>query len=314
MVFEKFFRKINVTETISIDFEEKKLQPEHRFFSDIHLYDDLKLLLSRMLVSNESIHCVLVGPPASGKTIFLLSIQKSMKDVFFIDATNASGAGIVDKLFTYPRIRIILIDEIEKMSKRDQNMILNLLETGMLVSTKVRKTQEMKFACIKLFATSNDIEQLSKPLRSRLIEFHLPEYNFDEFREIVEKMAANRYRLNREIADKIASIVWYEMGTKDDSELKAEDRYINEPGKGASFHTDEFMDGYRTGYQECKEGKSNDNGNNDESSSVNSDCFNEGYNDDRDNPFSLEKYRDCEEVWALEITHTTMDSWQAVCL
>ena len=28
-------------------------------------------------------------------------------------------------------------------------------------------------------------------------------------------MAANRYRLNREIADKVASVVWYEMGTKD---------------------------------------------------------------------------------------------------
>ncbi|MGA7693333.1 MAG: hypothetical protein WCA61_13625, partial [Nitrososphaeraceae archaeon] len=65
------------------------------------------------------------------------------------------------------------------------------------------------------FATSNDIEQLSKPLRSRLMEFHLPEYNFDEFNEIVEKLAANRYRLNREIADRIAFVVWYEMGTKD---------------------------------------------------------------------------------------------------
>ena len=53
----------------------------------------------------------------------------------------------------------------------------------------------------------------------------------------------------------------------DDSELKAEDRYINEPGKGASFHTDEFMDGYRTGYQECKEGNSNDSENDNESSS-----------------------------------------------
>jgi hypothetical protein len=41
-------------------------------------------------------------------------------------------------------------------------MLLNLLETGMLVSTKVRKTQEMEFKGIKLFATSNDIEQLSK--------------------------------------------------------------------------------------------------------------------------------------------------------
>ena len=47
------------------------------------------------------------------------------------------------------------------------------------------------------------------------MEFHLPEYNFDEFREVVEKLAANRYRLNREIADKVASAVWYEMGTKD---------------------------------------------------------------------------------------------------
>jgi Holliday junction DNA helicase RuvB len=202
-------------EITSIDFEDKKLQPEDRFFSDMHHYNDLKLLLSRMLISKEPVHCVLVGPPASGKTMFLLSIQKSMKDVFFIDATNASGAGIVDKLFTYPRTRIILIDEIEKMPKRGQNMLLNLLETGMLVSTKVRKTQEMKFAGIILFATSNDIERLSKPLRSRLMEFHLPEYNFDEFREIVEKLAANRYRLNREIADKIASVVWYEMGTKD---------------------------------------------------------------------------------------------------
>ena len=138
-----------------------------------------------------------------------------MTDVLFIDTTNASGAGIVDKLFTYPRTRIILIDEIEKMSRRDQNMLLNLLETGMLVSTKVRKTQEMKFAGIKLFATSNDIEQLSKPLRSRLMEFHLPEYDFDEFGEIVETLAVNKYRLNREIADKIASVVWYEMGTND---------------------------------------------------------------------------------------------------
>jgi len=47
------------------------------------------------------------------------------------------------------------------------------------------------------------------------MEFHLPEYNFDEFREIVEMLAGNRYRLKTEIADKIASVVWYEMGTKD---------------------------------------------------------------------------------------------------
>jgi hypothetical protein len=68
MIFEKFFRKINMTKGIFlINFEDKDIQPENRFFSDIHLYDDLKQLLRRMIVSRESAHCVLVGPPASGK-------------------------------------------------------------------------------------------------------------------------------------------------------------------------------------------------------------------------------------------------------
>jgi replication-associated recombination protein RarA len=205
MAFNRFFCKINRTKQTFLNCQGS------RSFSEIHLYDDLKQLLRRILTSKESVHCVLVGPPASGKTLFLLSIQKNMKNVFFIDATNASGPGIVDKLFAFPQTKIILVDEIEKMTKRDQNMLLNLLETGMLVSTKVRKTQEMRFASIKLFATSNEIERLSKPLRSRLMEFHLPEYDFDEFGEIVERLAADRYQLDREIAYKIAYTVWHDM-------------------------------------------------------------------------------------------------------
>jgi hypothetical protein len=50
---------------------------------------------------------VLVGPPASGKTMFLLGIQQKMKNVFFINATNASGPGIVDKLFSEPDTAVI---------------------------------------------------------------------------------------------------------------------------------------------------------------------------------------------------------------
>jgi hypothetical protein len=142
-------------------------QSEKVLFNEVYGYDDLKQLLSRMLASKESVSSVLIGPPASGKTMFLLAIQQSMKyDVFFIDATNASGAGIVDKLFSRPDTKIILVDEIEKMNIRDQNMLLNLLETGILTSTKVKKTAEIEFKGIKLFATSNDIDRLTKPLRS----------------------------------------------------------------------------------------------------------------------------------------------------
>jgi replication-associated recombination protein RarA len=168
-----------------------------------------------MVVSDQSVHAVLVGPPSSGKTMFLLSIQQKVEDVFFIDATNASGPGIVDKLFSRPETKIILADEIEKMSLKDQNMLLNLLETETLVSTKVKKTKEMEFKGIKLFATSNDIDMLSKPLKSRLIELHLPEYDFEEFRNIVTRLAITKYGLSDEVGKKIAHVVWNDMKTKD---------------------------------------------------------------------------------------------------
>src|SRR5215203_5727611 len=157
----------------------QQLLSEEVLFSEISGYSDLKYLLGKMVFSNESVHAVLVGPPGSGKTMFLLSIQQKMEDAFFIDATNASGPGIVDKLFSRPKTKIILADEIEKLSIKDQNMLLNLLETETLVSTKVKKTREMEFKGIKLFATSNDIDRLSKPLKSRLVELHLPEYDFE---------------------------------------------------------------------------------------------------------------------------------------
>lgn len=37
----------------------------------------------------------------------------------------------------------------------------------------------------------------------------------------------------------------------DDAGLSPSDRYINEPGKGPSFHTDEFMSGYYDGFNSC---------------------------------------------------------------
>lgn len=188
---------------------------EEGLFAEIQGYNDLKHLLSKMVMSDQSVHAVLVGPPASGKTMFLLDIQKKMKNTFFIDATNATGPGIVDKLFSRPNTRIVIVDEIEKMSTKDQNMLLNLFETGKLISTKVRKTADMDFKGIKLFATSNDINLLSKPLRSRLIELHLPEYNFDEFQDIVVRLAIMKYDLSEGIGEKIAHVVWNDMKTKD---------------------------------------------------------------------------------------------------
>ena len=80
----------------------------------------------------------------------------------------------------------ILIDEIDKMKVNDQVALLNVMETGILSETKSKRTKGSRQQKMNLwiFATSNDSERLSKPLKSRFSVFSLPEYTLEEFSEI----------------------------------------------------------------------------------------------------------------------------------
>src|SRR4051812_10417988 len=52
----------------------------------------------------------------------------------------------------------------------------------------------------------------------------------------------------------------YDHGCDDAGISDPSDRYINEPGKGASFHTGEFMQGYNAGYSNCSDDDSTTSG------------------------------------------------------
>ena len=184
-------------------------------FDDVVGHDDLKKLLTKCIAMTEGCNILLSGPPASSKTVFLLSIQKEVSNACFIDAANASGPGLVDYLFDNPDTQVICIDEIDKLKKNDQTALLNLLETGILSSTKVRKTRSIRMEGLKVFATSNDVDKLIRPLRSRFLEFELPEYTWENFLEITQKLLHNRYGLDEITSAKVAEVVWSSLQTKD---------------------------------------------------------------------------------------------------
>ena len=46
----------------------------------------------------------------------------------------------------------------------------------------------------------------------------------------------------------------YDHGCDDADISYPDDRYINQPDKGPSYHTNEFMSGYNDGYDNCSEG------------------------------------------------------------
>ena len=75
--------------------------------------------------------------------MFLLSLRQHLKDSYFIDGGNATKAGIIDYLFKN-RAPYLLIDEIDKMSPRDQTFLLNLMETGIITETNTERPEKQK--------------------------------------------------------------------------------------------------------------------------------------------------------------------------
>jgi replication-associated recombination protein RarA len=179
-------------------------------------YDDLKELITKCLIVKDNCNVLLSGPPASSKTIFLMSIQKEISNACFIDAANASGPGLVDYLFDNLDTQVICIVEIDKLKKNDQTALLNSLETGILSSTKVRKTRSIIMKGVKAFATSNGVDRLIRPLRNRFLEFELPEYTWENFLEITQKLLQNRHGLDELTSGKIAHLVWTRLETSRD--------------------------------------------------------------------------------------------------
>jgi replication-associated recombination protein RarA len=100
------------------------------------------------------------------------------------------------------------------MKKNDQASLLNVMEKGILSKTKLGNTRQKKMK-LWIFATSNNVERLSVPLRSRFMELHLEEYSYEEFREIACRLFKKRYHMNIELSEEIAYSVWNTMKSKD---------------------------------------------------------------------------------------------------
>jgi holliday junction DNA helicase RuvB len=65
----------------------------------------------------------------------------TLPNSYFIDRSNMSKSGLIDYVFQN-NIKYLLIDEIDKISPKDQTGFLNLMETGIVSETKSNKTQK----------------------------------------------------------------------------------------------------------------------------------------------------------------------------
>src|SRR4249919_1427356 len=143
-------------------------------FEEIIGHNDIKMILNRAILAKKPVNLLLLGKPATAKTMFLTEIMRSIKASYFIVGSNTTKAGLVNQLFDR-RPKFLLIDELEKMSVTDQTSLLHLMETGIISETKINKTRQMELTTW-VFATANSSKKIIQPLLSRFAVLGMPEY------------------------------------------------------------------------------------------------------------------------------------------
>ena len=106
--------------------------------------------------------------------------------------------------------RFLIIDELEKMSVKDQTVLLSLMEGGIISETKHRKTRQTQLNT-SAFAASNSTDNLLPPLLTRFSVLHLQPYSFEVFRGITRKVLNREGGISSAIADIISDAVWNQM-------------------------------------------------------------------------------------------------------
>ena len=186
------------------------IKPEP-LFENIVGYSDVKRLFHLSLSSERPVHLLLVGPPASAKTLFMLECMRLERSYFTL-GSHSTKSGMIDYLFD-KRPRYLIVDEIEHMPMKDQTALLSLMEAGIISETKFQKTRNTHLKTW-VFASSNATDRMLTPLLSRFVVLHFKQYSFGSFHEVCVHMLS-REGITPDVAAAIAEAVWIKLKSKD---------------------------------------------------------------------------------------------------
>ncbi len=191
----------------------KTLTLPDEMFEDVIGHDDIKELLTAVLLAEKPVHVLLAGPPALAKTMFLLELRRLPQSYYALAAT-LTAAGLADILFVYEP-RFILIDEVERLAPEHIGVLNSLMATGIVSETKHGKTRELELNT-RIFAAGIKVEKLPQDLLSRFTKLHFAAYTEQEFIEVSQRVLTARENTSMDNAEYIAGALWQTHGQNAD--------------------------------------------------------------------------------------------------
>ena len=170
-------------------------------FSTIVGYDNLKKLMLKVIKTDSRVHVLLRGTPATGKSLFLYEIMR-LSGCNYLLGGSTTKVGIEEYLIE-EEPKYLIIDEIDKMQRKDFSALLGLMEDGTVSITKHNRRTNVKLDT-KVFGACNNIKNIPDEIKSRFSIINLKPYQDDQLNSIIVNILTIREGKNRALSEYIA--------------------------------------------------------------------------------------------------------------
>ncbi len=195
-------------------------------FSCIVGYEDIKEEMKFTLTCGKKNHYLLVGPPATAKSLFLMELGR-LRGTYTATGSRVTAAGLTDALFNY-QPKVLLLDEIDKVSLDATAVLLSAMETGDILITKYKAHRQLKLD-LTVFAAGNTDRNIAPELLSRFdTRLYFQSYSFADFIAICRGYLSGYEGVSEEMAEYIGRQTW-NLLDKDVRTARGIARQVREP-------------------------------------------------------------------------------------
>ncbi len=187
----------------------QELELPDDLFACIIGYDDVKDEMRFTLREGRKSHYLMIGPPATAKSLFLMELAR-LGGAYPATGSTVTGPGLTDALLTY-QPKILILDELDKVRMDATAVLLSVMESGDVLQTKYRRHGGQKIN-LNVFAAANRDRGLAPELLSRFdtrLYFH--PYSFNDFIAICGGYLSKYENIPGDIAEYIGKQTWYQL-------------------------------------------------------------------------------------------------------
>jgi len=188
---------------------EQELEFPDDLFTCVIYYEDVKDEMKFTLREGKRSHYLMIGPPATAKSLFLMELSR-LSGAYQATGSTVTGPGLTDALLTY-QPRILLLDELDKVKMDTTAVLLSVMESGDVLQTKYKRHGGQKIN-LSVFAAANSDKGLAPELLSRFdTKLYFRPYSFEDFIAICTGYLSKYEDVSTEIAEYIGMRTWHQL-------------------------------------------------------------------------------------------------------